>query len=519
MRHPRGKRKSDAHAWLGALWLVIPLLVLVAGGAAWWFFGDDLGFDQPTATKPPPPKRERVVKPVEPIARIPEPESFPKGDAPEEETAGFTDLHQTQEGLLTKGETLPVFNPGSAPAVPPTEPAPPLKSETYIPISPITIAPETPRDPGRWNVGKGEAPTTPSDPALRPTARLQPEIRPKEPVKAPTPVAPAAVENLPFEEELAPADTHRVKEVEQDPSNKPPPRSHSGGTIAMVIDDLGFNKPLSKAIALLPYDVTLAVLPGGGSSKEVAQLADAQGKELILHQPMQPIGYPGIKPGPGALLKGMSEAQINDILEHNFLEFPHAKGLNNHMGSLLSEDTQAMDAVMRYLKPRGMLFLDSRTSNHSVGYSRARALGIPATQRDVFIDNAPNKGAILKKLAELVTIAKQFGQAVGIGHPYQATLEALREWLPTLKGQGLEVARLSHLLSTTQVKKETKPSKQVQAKKETKQAVVKQETKQVKHSDGNKTKPAQDHKPTSDGDDAVQQEKTDPTPKVSIVAD
>ncbi|MBF0434356.1 MAG: divergent polysaccharide deacetylase family protein [Magnetococcales bacterium] len=557
MRHPGGKRESVSHTWLGALWLVIPLLVLVAGGAAWWFLGDEAGFNQPVGKKPPlpppsPPRAEQGVKPVEHTARIPEPDLFPKDDVIEGDT-GFTNLHHTP-ALSPPGEVplVPpasggITTPGSAAAVAPTESESFTKAETFIQIPPITIAPSPPLDPGRREVGKREATTTTHpDPALRPTARLQPEIHPPEPakapepvrlqpgvhapepVKAPTPMVPSVGENLPYEEELSHADD-RIKEIETNQSVKPSPLIHTGGSIiAMVIDDLGFNKPLSKAIALLPYDITLAVLPGGGFSKEVAQLAETQGKELILHQPMQPIGYPGIKPGPGALFTGMSESQIDEILANNFREFPQAKGLNNHMGSLLTDDTQAMDAVMRYLKPRGLFFLDSRTSNRSVGYSRARALGIPATQRDVFIDNAPNKVATLKKLAELVTIAKQFGQAVGIGHPYQSTLEALREWLPTLKGHNIEVARLSHILFTSQVKKEGTPVKQARTVKElpdkekakpTGQTQAKKEPKPVKHTDANKSKPAQDSKPTTDTDDAVQQQKTEPTPKVSIVAD
>ncbi|MBF0139843.1 MAG: divergent polysaccharide deacetylase family protein [Magnetococcales bacterium] len=523
---------------------MIPLLVLVAGGAAWWFLGDEAGFDQPVGGKPPlpppsPPRAEQGVKPVEHTARIPEPDSFPKDDVIEGDT-GFTNLHHTP-ALLPPGEVTLVppasggiTTTGPAAAVAPTESESPAKAETFIQIPPITIAPSPPLDHGRREVGKGEATTTTHpDPALRPTARLQPEIHPPEPVKAPTPMVPSVGESLPYEEELPHADD-RIKEIETNQSVKPSPGTHTGGSIiAMVIDDLGFNKPLSKAIALLPYDITLAVLPGGGFSKEVAQLAETQGKELILHQPMQPIGYPGIKPGPGALFTGMSESQIDEILANNFREFPQAKGLNNHMGSLLTDDTQAMDAVMRYLKPRGLFFLDSRTSNRSVGYSRARALGIPATQRDVFIDNAPNKVATLKKLAELVTIAKQFGQAVGIGHPYQTTLEALRDWLPTLKGHNIEVARLSHILftsqaSTSQAKKEGTPAKQARTVKElpvkekakpTGQTQAKKEPKPVKHTDANKSKPAQDSKSTADTDDAVQQQKTEPTPKVSIVAD
>ncbi|MBF0605072.1 MAG: divergent polysaccharide deacetylase family protein [Nitrospirae bacterium] len=251
-----------------------------------------------------------------------------------------------------------------------------------------------------------------------------------------------------FEEESSISDK---PEKETQPDNTPmiPPKDGSGSKIALVIDDLGYNKPLSKAIAQLPADLTLAVLPGGVFSGELSELAFALGRELILHQPMQPQGYPKIKPGPGGLYSTMTEVEIFKILENNFKDFPHARGFNNHMGSQLTNERRAMDAVMKFAKSRSLFFLDSRTSTQSVAYERAIAHHVASLKRDVFIDNVTEKRAILKKLDELVTVAKRHGRAIGIGHPYQATLDALREWLPTLGNKKVEIVRLSKFLGNT----------------------------------------------------------------------
>lgn len=304
-----------------------------------------------------------------------------------------------------------------------------------------------------------------------------------------------AVEELLFEEESS-IPEKQEKAVQPDNDSVIPEKKGQKNQIALVIDDLGYNKPLSKAIVQLSADLTLAVLPGGSFSKELSDLAFSLGKELILHQPMQPQGYPKIKPGLGGLYSTMSEAEIWKTLESNFKEFPHAKGLNNHMGSQLTNEPRVMDAVMKFAKSRGFFFLDSRTSTQSIAQERAIAHGVAALKRDVFIDNIPDKHAILKKLDDLVAVAKKHGRAIGIGHPHQATLDALREWLPTLGNKKIEVARLSHFLRQTHVTGSSKP-------------------KEVRES-GKRSLP---HSPVSGDDRSMHHQTTVHAPKLTIVSE
>ncbi len=380
----------------------------------------------------------------------------------------FTDLHLEPSLPEESAKVKP-----AATAHPPHLPTPgtielfpgktdlPIKTDSFLPDPFATISQEQTFPD---NEDKGSS-TDLTDPTLRSTTRMQPEktdpgkdtVAPKEVPTTPPPVLANAAEEILYEESL-PAPEPQEKTPERETPPVLPPKKSSGNQIALVIDDLGYNKPISKAIVQLNADLTLAVLPGGGFSKEVAAMAQASGKELILHQPMQPQGYPGVKPGPGAIFSSMSEDQIHTILTENFKLFPYARGLNNHMGSYLTNDVKAMDAVMKFLKPRGFFFLDSRTSTHSVAENRAIAMGIPTTRRDVFIDNVQEKHAVLKKLEELVSVAKSHGRAIGIGHPHQETLDALREWLPTLRSKGIEVARLSHFLPQSPGAKEPKPA-------------------------------------------------------------
>ncbi|MEO5369035.1 MAG: divergent polysaccharide deacetylase family protein [Magnetococcus sp. DMHC-1] len=245
-------------------------------------------------------------------------------------------------------------------------------------------------------------------------------------------------------------------EEAQHPSDTPLPASRPavsgsgsrGGwaRVAVIIDDLGYNGPVSEAIARLPADLTLAILPGGGHSRAVAQLGKTTNKEVILHQPMEPRGYPRLNPGRGALLMGMDRDRVRRILIANLDQFPEAKGVNNHMGSQLTTDAASMSRVMEVLAERGLFFVDSRTAGRSVGVREAVAHQVPRVQRDVFLDNVPKVKAVSQQLARLEAVAHKQGSAVAIGHPYPATLAALRAWLPEAKNRKIEVIRASQLL-------------------------------------------------------------------------
>jgi polysaccharide deacetylase 2 family uncharacterized protein YibQ len=217
--------------------------------------------------------------------------------------------------------------------------------------------------------------------------------------------------------------------------------------VAIVIDDLGNDLKQAKEVLALPGKVTLAVMPGLSQSKPVAELAKQQKREVLIHVPMEYRGKNG-RPAPGMLRSDMTPMEFLTTVSDDVASVPGAVGINNHEGSLLTENREAMKFLMAELKARNLLFLDSVTSPKSVAYSTAKEFGIRTTKRDVFLDNdSDNAASIRKQLDELVEIARRHGRAVGIGHPHPATLGELKKWLAAAANEGIEVVPVSKLMN------------------------------------------------------------------------
>ncbi len=215
--------------------------------------------------------------------------------------------------------------------------------------------------------------------------------------------------------------------------------------IAVVIDDLGVNHRGTTAVSRLEGPLTLAFLPYAPHLSEQTRAARAAGHELMLHVPMEPTG--NAFPGPNALLASLEPADLVARLRSQLRSFRGFVGINNHMGSLLTADDERMSLVMAELRRHGLLFLDSRTTAHSVAGREARRLQVPYAERDVFLDNELDLDAVLGQLERAETIARRKGYAVAIGHPHDVTIEALRRWLPTLDARGFALAPISAIVA------------------------------------------------------------------------
>lgn len=221
--------------------------------------------------------------------------------------------------------------------------------------------------------------------------------------------------------------------------------------IAIVIDDLGPNRSASaKAIDLDPA-ITLALLPYADGLEELIKDARAAGHELILHMPMEPLGNGAHDPGPNALLVDLSAEEVLNRLSWALKRLPGVRGLNNHMGSKFTADRTGMGLVLSEAKARGLYFLDSRTTAESVVASVAETHGVPTLTRDVFLDNQPNEEAIATQLKRAETIALESGQAIVIGHPYDATISVLKTWSVNALRRGFLLVPLSELLPQTRL--------------------------------------------------------------------
>jgi polysaccharide deacetylase 2 family uncharacterized protein YibQ len=206
--------------------------------------------------------------------------------------------------------------------------------------------------------------------------------------------------------------------------------------LSLVIDDLGYSLKNGTAAINLNGEHTYAILPGAAYSLKLAQLAHGQNKEVILHLPMQSISS-SAAPEPDALNEAMDEDQLTNNVHSLLAQIPFIRGVNNHMGSHLTEFDFFMRPVMDSIRGYnpGLYFLDSRTSPRSVAYAQARVAGLSSISRDVFLDNEPNPESIRLQLNIWLTKARKRGSAIAIGHPYPNTIDVLRAYLPETDGE------------------------------------------------------------------------------------
>ena len=215
--------------------------------------------------------------------------------------------------------------------------------------------------------------------------------------------------------------------------------------IALIIDDIGNHKKDALAFAL-PSNVTFAILPNKPLSKTFSMRAAAQQREVMLHMPMESLA--GNNQEKNVLLSSMRPYQIIQILKTALSTVPDAVGVNNHMGSRLTQLTLPMSVTMEFLSERGLFFVDSRTTKYSKAEVIAKKNGVLSTKRNVFIDHTPNLEQIDKQFHRLLRMSKKYGYAVGIAHPYPQTIEYLKVHLNTLQQHGITLVKLSDVVSS-----------------------------------------------------------------------
>lgn len=218
--------------------------------------------------------------------------------------------------------------------------------------------------------------------------------------------------------------------------------------LAIIIDDIGYNQSQSERAARLNGAFTLSVLPFTPHGLSSAKLASNHGKELMLHLPMSTIN--NLPLGKGGLVSNMGKAAFLTTLRQDLANIPHIQGVNNHMGSGLTQEAEPMQWLMEELRPRGLYFIDSRTTPQTKALDIATLNHIPSLKRDVFLDDINETKAIEYQLNRAIQFARQRGSAVAIGHPYPATLSVLERMQPLLIQQGISLVYVSQLLKPVQ---------------------------------------------------------------------
>lgn len=228
-------------------------------------------------------------------------------------------------------------------------------------------------------------------------------------------------------------------------AENPRSQNHPTPKIALIVDDIGFNRSLAWQFVKLNEILTFSILPQVSYSKELAFELNDQGYEVMLHQPMEPYNN-GCDPGPGALFVGDNAQHIEEILQTNIRSIPFAKGVNNHMGSKFTASPNEIGNALKVIRSRGMFFVDSYTSSHSLAHATARRYHMHTAHRNVFLDNVRQESAIMSQLVHLQKHAMLYGRAIGIGHPYPETARAIGRFAKGLKQSNVSLVPVSEIL-------------------------------------------------------------------------
>ncbi len=213
--------------------------------------------------------------------------------------------------------------------------------------------------------------------------------------------------------------------------------------VVLVFDDVGPDARAFEALLALPGPLTLSFLPYADDVQRKANRALRGGNDILLHLPMEPAG--ASDPGPGALTASMEASELFAALGDNLARFDGYAGVNNHMGSKLTRDEQAMKRILAFLDRRGLFFLDSLTTGESRASIAGAAVGAEVLVRDVFLDAEPGEEAVRRQLALAERIAAETGYVIAIAHPRAETLAVVGPWLTSAPARGFQLETITAL--------------------------------------------------------------------------
>jgi len=237
---------------------------------------------------------------------------------------------------------------------------------------------------------------------------------------------------------------HIVTPIASQPDGSAP-GSARAPRLAIILDDLGYDRAAADSLLALPFPLTVSVIPHLPLSSEVAEDAYRRGDEVLLHLPMQSESQ-DVRQEPVELRVGMNSQEVQSALEGMLETVPHAAGVNNHQGSRATADPALMRELMPALRAHDLFFIDSRTTTATVAYETAENSGVRAASRKVFLDDTPTKDAVRAQLDLAARDAARDGFAIAIGHPHPATIAALAETVPQLQSRGIRIVFASDVV-------------------------------------------------------------------------
>ncbi|WP_439240222.1 MULTISPECIES: divergent polysaccharide deacetylase family protein [unclassified Lonepinella] len=200
--------------------------------------------------------------------------------------------------------------------------------------------------------------------------------------------------------------------------------------LAIVIDDVGYHQKEDAAVFAMPTQISVAIIPVAPYASQRNQQAHAQGRDVLIHMPMQPKA--NLKIEEGGLLLGMSQAEVVKHVQQAKNKVSYAIGMNNHMGSAATSDPTLMTFLMQELAKQHLFFLDSRTIGSSVASKVAKQQGVKALDRHLFLDDSDVLADVQRQFQQSLAYARKHGTAIVIGHPRKNTIAVLQAGLAKL---------------------------------------------------------------------------------------
>lgn len=230
-------------------------------------------------------------------------------------------------------------------------------------------------------------------------------------------------------------------------SPRPMRRSDQPAKLAFIIDDIGSYEIGTLDLKKLGIPITAAILPDSARAHEEAELIQENALQALIHLPMEPQNGDGQTYDQEQTINLHStDDEIRTIIENAKKIIPNAIGVNNHQGSLATTDTDLMTRTLKIIKENNLFFIDSRTIGNTIAYDVAKDLGMKAIYKDAFLDHIKSYSHSMEQIRRLVEIALQKGEALGIGHPNESTLKAIRDSLPFIRSRGVTIVFVSELV-------------------------------------------------------------------------
>jgi len=216
-----------------------------------------------------------------------------------------------------------------------------------------------------------------------------------------------------------------------------PFRSNGKPRVALIVGGLGLNPATTRAaIDQLPAEVTLSFVPYAEGLQNWVDRARAQGHEVLIEVPMEPVDYPATDPGPQTLMVKQAADETQSRLSWVLGRASGYYGVINYQGSAFLRDKTAAANFTNALKLRGLTFIDDGQGRGLTGaWARASA--------DRVVDAQLNGTSIQSQLAGLEATAKARGYALGTGFAYPVTLAVAIKWTQGLEEKGLQLAPAS----------------------------------------------------------------------------